>query len=124
MVGGSTPPRRSMKKEMKMEKIYIVVRPDMPPGLQAAQACHAMREFVDRHPAIDRKWFRESNNIVILNARSFDQLGQLVLQACAAEVAHAPFYEADLDDELTAVAIGPAGTKLVSQLPLALRVAA
>ena len=32
-----------------------------------------------------------------------------------------PDYEPDLDDELTAVAIGPEGAKLVSNLPLALR---
>ena len=104
-----------------MEKLYIVVRPDIAPGLQAAQACHALREFVERHPEIDRKWFKESNNIVLLNSRSYGHLGVIAGQARDHEVAYADFYEPDLDDELTAVAIGPEGAKLVSQLPLALR---
>ena len=106
------------------KKIYIIVRPDLAPGLQAAQACHALREFVEKFPEIDREWFTTSNNIVVLNARSHGHLLRLAGLAVDHSIACAQFFEPDCDNELTAIALGPEGSKLVSQLPLALKAAA
>ena len=73
-----------------MEKLYIVVRSDISPGLQAAQACHALRQFAHRHPDLDREWFQGSNNIVILQAPSLDRLALLEEKASEGGVAHVP----------------------------------
>lgn len=104
-----------------MEKIYIIVRNDIAPGLQAAQACHALREFAAEHPEIEARWFRESNNIVILQIESEERLLALVARAEATGTPYAAFREPDLGNALTALSIGPSGHRLVSSLPLALR---
>jgi peptidyl-tRNA hydrolase len=104
-----------------VDKIYIIVRNDIAPGLQAAQACHALREFAKHHEALEAQWFRDSNNIVILQVPSEDHLLALTSQAEAEGIPYAEFHEPDLEDEATAIALGPTGARLVSQLPLALR---
>lgn len=100
-----------------MEKLYVVVRNDLPPGLQTAQACHALREFAHRFPELDRRWFESSNNLVVLQVPTLGDLEGLV--AIGSLVA--PFYEPDLGGELTAAAFGDG--RLLSSLPLALRAA-
>lgn len=116
VVGGSNPSRRAM------EKLFIVTRSDLPPGARCAQSCHGLRAFVAAHPEVDRMWFESSNNLVVLEATDELALEQLVARATAAGVPMATYREPDLADALTAVALGPPGRKLVSSLPLALRV--
>lgn len=102
-----------------MDKLYIVVRADLPPGMQIAQACHALRQFTSVHSEIDRAWYEGSNNLVVLQVPGEDELFDLL--ARAGEIPITSFREPDLDDDVTAIAIGPQGSGLVSQLPLALR---
>ena|SRR5688572_14311747 len=106
-----------------MEKLYIVVRADLKPGLQLAQACHALREFAARHPDLDTAWYRGSNNLVVLqvaNEVALKGLMETVLSetpnTCCAD-----FREIDLGNQLTAVAFEDGARKFVSSLPLALR---
>ena len=99
-------------------KLYVVVRADLPPGLQVAQACHALREFVHQYPEVDREWFSRSNNLVVLQVPSLAALEALVLRT---EGAVAPFYEPDLDGAMTAAAF--ADGRQLGSLPLALRAA-
>lgn len=106
-----------------MEKLYVVVRADLPAGAQLAQACHGLRAFVATHPEIDRQWYETSNNLVCLQVRSEAELHALIERAQEHDVAHAVFREPDEDDTVTAVALEPAGARLVSTLPLALRAA-
>ena len=47
-------------------KLYVVVRADLSPGVQAAQALHAHRAFVAEYPEVERVWFETSNTISIL----------------------------------------------------------
>ena len=103
-----------------MEKLFVIVRADLPAGLQVAQACHALRQFVAEHPETDRAWFEGSNNLVVLQVPSEGAL--LALAERAHGVPASVFREPDLGDQATAIAIGPAGSALVAQLPLALRV--
>ena len=100
-------------------RLYIVVRGDLDPGLQAAQACHAARAY----PAPPS----EDENLVVLAARSSHHLGELfeLGRRMGPSVA---FHEPDLDGALTAIALGgdlesDAGkvSLLLSQLPRALR---
>lgn len=107
-----------------MEKLYVVVRADLAPGLQAAQACHAAMEFVvARHPDLGRAWHRGSNNLVLLQVPDGAALRDLARQAGRHRIACAEFFEPDLDYAMTAIALGPDGGPLVGQLPLALRAA-
>jgi peptidyl-tRNA hydrolase len=98
-----------------MKRMYIVVRSDIAPGLQIAQACHAAREFTLRctEDVVE--------NLVVLQA-SKEQLEQLVALADG-RCAVVPFHEPDLDGEITAAAFGLGAKKLLSTYPLALRAA-
>ena len=107
-----------------MEKLYVIVRGDLPPGAQVAQSCHAMRLFSAQHPEVDREWYEQSNNLVCLQVADEDALLELFERAQSAEVATSTFREPDFGGSATAVAIGPAGKRLVSNLSLALRAAA
>ena len=102
-------------------KLFLVTRADLPPGDQAVQAAHALREFVAHHPEIDLHWYRTSNTLAFLAARDEPALGALLVKARDQGLACAPFTEPDRNDELTAVAFGPDCRRLLSSLPRALR---
>lgn len=105
-------------------KLYIVIRSDLPPGAQAAQACHGLMSFVMAHPVIARYWHLKSNNLVVLQVPSEECLLHLASRAEEVGVEHSVFREPDFDNTVTAVALEPAGRALVSNLPLALRAVA
>ena len=102
-------------------KLYIITRSDLPAGARAAQACHAMRQWSADQPEEDRTWFEDSNTLVLLEAPDEPALEALLGRARDKDVPHAVFREPDLQDALTAVAIGWKGRRLVSRLPLALK---
>lgn len=101
-------------------KLYIVVRQDLRPGSQIAQAIHAFREYVEKHPESEREWYSNSNTIVVLGCNDEQELWHLWKNApgFAAE-----FREPDFDDELTAVAFQPGNESALylSHLNLALK---
>lgn len=102
-------------------KLYIVTRSDLPAGARAAQLCHAMRQWSEDQPSADREWFEKSNTLVLLETPDESALEALLGHAAKKGVPHAMFREPDLQDELTAIAIGWTGRRLVSRLPLALK---
>lgn len=104
-----------------MQKLYLITREDLPPGAQAAQLVHAMRQWVEDYPEADRAWFENSNTIVLLAASNEAHLGVIVDQARCREYPVACFREPDRDNELTAIALGPDGKSLTRKLPLALQ---
>lgn len=96
-----------------MKRLYIVVRNDIAPGLQMAQACHAAREFTLQ---IDED---VGDNLVVLHATHEQLIG---LVAAAEDVCSVvPFHEPDLGGELTAAAFGCGARSILSCYPLALR---
>lgn len=103
-----------------MEKLYIIVRNDLSPGLQLPQACHAMREFINDFPELDRKWFDDSKNIVVLQVQDEAALRRLY-EELSPVAPRSIFEEPDLDNAWTAMAVGGSGSGLLSSLPLALR---
>jgi peptidyl-tRNA hydrolase len=105
-------------------KLYIVTRSNLPAGARAAQSCHALRAFSEKHPEIDRLWYKTSNNLVVLEAPDEQSLYALHLRARTQGIPHAVFREPDFDNAITALALSPEARKLVSNLPLALRDAA
>ena len=105
------------------QKMYVIVRGDLPAGLQVAQACHALRAFADEHPEEERIWHEGSNNLVVLQVPSRDALLQLEVNlAASACVPTSRFEEDDLNGEVTAIAAleGPTARPLLRHLELAL----
>jgi peptidyl-tRNA hydrolase len=105
------------------DKLFIVTRADLPPGARAAQSVHAALAFAFDHPEVAGEWHEGSNNVVLLEAKDERALVELWRRAWDAGVPYSVFTEPDLGDATTGVAIGPAGHKLVSSLPLTLRAA-
>ena len=104
-----------------MDKLFVIVRADLSPGAQVAQTAHAVAEFSIAHPDAFRSWAAEQRTIVCLNIQNEATLADLLKLAEAKGVARAGFTEPDFGGELTAIALGPGGDRLVSCLPLALR---
>jgi hypothetical protein len=101
-----------------MKRLYVVVRSDIPPGAQLAQAVQAGVAFALHHPEQTRGWHFDSNNLVVLSARDEGHLSELAKLAPAAKT---EFREPDFGDQLTAVAFDDAARRMLSQLPLAMR---
>ena len=104
-------------------KLYLVSCGDLPHGVQACQAMHAMREFANEHPEIERKWYKESNYIGFLQVKDDVELQVYVDAAKSNEIKHSTFCEPDLDDKLTAAAFEPTleSRELLKDLKTALR---
>lgn len=97
----------------------MVVRGDLDPGAVVAQACHGLRSFADGYPELDRQWYEGSNNLVVVQVPDEPALQELRRRAQERGEPVTAFYEPDLGDTLTALAL--MGTRLCSSLPLALR---
>ena len=106
----------------RYEKLYIVTRQDLAPGLQAAQVAHAAFQFAYEHRPLAHSWLQESNFLIILSVESEDELHLLAGAAQDIGLPVTKFTEPDIGDELTAIAIAPSPqtVELTSSLPLAL----
>ena len=104
-------------------KLYVLVRGDIPPGYQIAQAIHAKDEFTHTHPELEKQWRDESNTIVVLNVHCQHELMDWVHKASFQGIRFAVFHEPDLEGEPTAAAFehGSSSSELFSRLPLALK---
>jgi hypothetical protein len=90
----------------------VVTRADLSPGVQIAQAVHAAIEYTKEHdpPLV----------LAVLAARDEIDLVWLVSDAVQLLIPYTSFHEPDLDDALTAVALGPQAARLCRRFPLAL----
>lgn len=104
-----------------MQKLFVVTRSDLPPNIRSVQLGHGGIRFQHEHPELAHQWFRNSDTLVYLEVPDEGALRALAVRADRAEVARSLVIEPDLDNAVTAVAIGPAGARLLSSLPLALR---
>lgn len=107
---------------MSRARLYVIVRMDMIPGLQAAQASHAAQEFVFDHPETARSWRDTSNTIALLGATDETHLCELRERAVDAGLKVSAFHDDDLETPFTALAIEPAlrAKSLCRGLPLLL----
>jgi len=101
-----------------MERLYVVVRADLPAGAQLAQAVHAGIAFALRNWWRAARWFIRSNNLAVLAARAEAHLAVLISKAPGPRI---ELRGPDLKESLSAVAFGGDVQKLFSSLPLALR---
>jgi hypothetical protein len=103
-----------------MNKLYVITRSDLSPGAQIAQTGHAVAAFAAEHPESFQAWAKpEQRNIVCLSVPSVGLLSDLLWRLQRDEVRTAEFRETDLNNELTGIACGEEGAKLLSSLPLA-----
>lgn len=104
------------------DKLYVVVRSDLPSGVQLAQAIHAKDEFAMKYPETNRLWWEQSNYICVLQVANEEELLDLMDQAFYRGIKLAYFCEPDLDQKHTAVALEPseATKELCKPLKLAL----
>lgn len=94
--------------------LYVVVRADLPAGLQMAQLGHAAHTFGLKCALAD-----VGDTIVVLNAPDERALAGLVRDAAHAGAALVTIHEPDLGGELTAAAFSSAAARVVRKLPLA-----
>ena len=71
-------------------------------------------------PALTTQWHASSNTLVVLATRDELALAWLAQDAEAAGLALVKVHEPDLGGSLTAIAVEPAGHRLLRGLPLAL----
>lgn len=103
----------------------MLVRSDLPAGLQLAQAVHGAFEFSHTHPAVMHRWLENSNYLVVLGVPDEAALLCFLELADGYEVDVHLVREPDLDEAATALVIGPGDFHhRVSHLPLALKAAA
>ncbi len=89
------------------ERLYIVGRRDLPPGLQASQAVHAAQAFQAAHPELTAAWMDGANRVVLLVVDDDAALGGVLERALARGLRAVPFSDDDLPQPLGAVAIEP-----------------
>ena len=104
------------------DKLILVTRSDLSPAQQAVQTAHALRAFVEEHPAEDERWFTQSNTLALLSVEDEHALHQLWCHALDEGVKASGFMEPDLDGAITALALEPGSgsRRLTRGLPLAL----
>ena len=95
----------------------------MLPGQQAVQAMHAAIDFCFQHPEEAKDWQTKSNYLAVLSVANESELQRLVQKLEQRGHTFTLFYEPDLGNQLTAVAIGYRDDlkKLTGGLPLMLK---
>ena len=106
-----------------MQKTNIVVRRDLRPGLQAAQAGHALTDLILKYTEQAKRWRDESNFLIILSVANEQELSELSRELSRTEMLWSGFREPDLNNSLTAVAVLPSRytERFFENLPLALK---
>lgn len=101
----------------------MIVDGSLPHGHQAVQAAHVAFNFSLEYPEMTREWFTKSQYLVILSVPCEADLESLGRDADGLHLRVSRYCEPDLDNSLTAIALGPqeASRLLVARLPLAMR---
>lgn len=101
-----------------MNKMYIVVRADLPAGLQLPQACHALQLMNDQHPEVVAGW---RGNIAVLAARDKQHMSELVTSLQRSGIVVNVFLEPDEGGDPTSFSATEDAARQLSSLPKALK---
>lgn len=98
-------------------KLRIIVDSTLTIGQQVAQSLHAAIEFSQEHPEKTREWHERSNSVIALRT---DDLESFLSECRAKSIVHSCFYEPDMGNRLTAIAIEPTqeSRRMTASLPL------
>ena len=107
----------------QIHKLIVITRRDLSPGYQAVQAAHAAIEFQHEHPEIAKEWNTYSKYLIFLTVENEHQLNRFLDKIKFYELKYTLFFEPDIGNQLTAIALEPSerAGKLTSNLPLALK---
>lgn len=99
-------------------KLRVIVAEDLSCGQKIAQAMHAAIEFTQRYPELTANWYHKSNSVVILEYHDLTEFKSLLTNK---QVIHCEFYEPDMNNRLTALALEPTAIsrELTARLKLA-----
>ena len=108
---------------IEKRKMYVIVRGDLPPGLRAAQAGHAVAEACLRMPNTADLWHtdEDGNYLIILEVDDEKALLDAYHLVKSYDIRRELFREPDLSLEATAFACLPSPelNHVLSHLPLA-----
>lgn len=104
-----------------VDKVYLLIRKDLPVGYQLAQVVHGQDEFRAQHPEVHGAWRERSNTVAVLHIEDEEHLQALHQQARMRDVPCAVFREPDMEDQATCLVMGPhpQTRRLTARLPLA-----
>lgn len=103
-----------------MDRLYVIVRADLPAGLQLAQSVHAFDALEQSRPDVVCAWRGSKANLIVLHATDRAELEQTAARLARAGVAYERFFEPDIGNDLTAIAAcGAAARKTLAHMPLA-----
>jgi len=93
------------------------------PGSQSVQSNHASIEFIFEHPELANDWYNISKYLVQLSVKTHKDLLELADKLSQKGILFSKFYEPDLGNELTAIALEPSSKarRVVSSVPLMLK---
>lgn len=99
--------------------MVVITRSDLSQGYQAQQSCHSIADFQHAFPNAAKDWKETSNSIILLSIDSEEKLDKLY-EKLSLLTDVVKFYEPDLNDELTSIALyaSPQVRKRLSNLPL------
>lgn len=95
------------------EKLYVLVRRDLPLSQQVVQACHAVAEWSLFGP--DSDW--DNGTLIVLGVSSERQLKSWMDRLTSESIPFNVFSEPDIGDHLTALAVAHTG-EIFSRLSL------
>lgn len=103
--------------------MYVITRADLSAGYQAVQSIHAAIQFAMEHAEEHREWFEKSNYLGMLAVANEQELHCLIIKAQEQGIKCSVFREPDIDNQVTAIALGAGrkSKKLCSSLQLALK---
>lgn len=107
----------------KMKKnnshLVTVTREDLDWGVQSVQSTHAAINFTQKYPAETHQWFTTSNYLWQCACKDEFELEGLAQKAEKLGLKIVRFFEPDINNQLTAIAIEPGEQtrKLVRNLP-------
>ena len=103
-----------------MDKLYVIARKDLPPGLLCAQAIHAAVDFQYQHQESAGSWHQGSNTVVVLETPDQESLRGIILRLEHELLPVTVFTEPDLGNEVTSIAFITSGDiRWLRDLPLA-----
>ncbi len=87
------------------------------------QSSHALIDYIFKYPEQAKDWHNNSNYLCQVACKDEAELKQYVQKALKKGIKLVEFYEPDIGNELTAVALEPCelSKRLISNLPLMLK---
>lgn len=94
---------------------------ELPPNYQIPQTIHSAIQFANDFPVEQKEWFAKSNSIItvaVKDERALWEFGKVLKKK---NIKHSKFFEPDIGEGLTAIALvpGPDNKRVCSSLPLA-----